>query len=155
MGEVDSGTPKPINTDGIRLNNKIQSSLVTSRRQSDFWNVTIGPFYDAPGLMKWLRVTRQELQDRTQAGTILSVETTEGDLLYPTFQFGPAGEAMPHLAEILMLLEPISDDAWDKAVWLNTPTTTFYGRTAADSLRDGAAELVLAAAARDGRVLES
>jgi hypothetical protein len=155
VSEIGRGIPQPIHVDGKCLTDKIQSSLATSLRQKDFWDVTVGPFYDAPGLLKWLGVTQQVLQDMTESEMLLSVATAEGDLLYPTFQFGPAGEALPHLAEIVRLLEPITDDNWDKAIWLNTPTTTFDGRTAADSLRDGDAELVLAAAARDGRVLEN
>jgi hypothetical protein len=153
--EVEGGAPKSILIDGERLSDKVQISVMPSLRQSDFWDVTVGPFYDAHGLMMWFGVTRHVLEGRTQAGTILSVSTREGDLLYPTFQFGPAGEALPHLAEIVRMLEPVTDDNWDKAIWLNTPTPTFDGRTAADSLRDGDAELVLAAAARDGRVLKA
>jgi hypothetical protein len=152
---VGSGTPKPINIEGKRVDSRIQSSLVASLKQSDFWDVTVGPFYDARGLTKWLGITRQVLQDRTQAGIILSVATTEGDPLYPSFQFGPAGEPLPHLSQILRLLEPIADDAWDKALWLNTPSVTFDKRTAVDALRAGCAELVLAAAARDGGLLEA
>lgn len=155
MGEVGSGTPKPINTDGKRLNDNIESRLVASFRQNESWDMTVGPFYDAPGLMNWLGITRQVLQNMTQAWEILSVETIDGDLLYPSFPFGPKGEALPHLAEILRLLEPIADDAWDKALWLSTPSGTFKERTAVEALRAGDAELVLAAAARDGRVQES
>lgn len=150
---VGSGTPKPINIEGKHVDARIQRSLVASLRQSDFWDLAVGPFYDARGLMKWLGVTRQVLQDRTQAGEILCVATTEGDLLYPSFQFGSAGEPLPHLSQILRLLEPIADDAWDKALWLNAPSDTFNKRTAVEALRAGDDELVLAAAARDGGVL--
>ena len=69
----------------------------------------------------------------------------------PAFQFGPLGQLLPDLADVLPLLDAFSDDSWDKGLWLLAPSADFSGRTAADLLREGLIERVLVAAHRDAR----
>ncbi|WP_104162816.1 hypothetical protein [Cryobacterium sp. N22] len=120
------------------------------------WDELVGPFYDPSGLAEWLGVTLQTIEHWTAAGKILGVATADGgEMLYPAAQFGPAGQTLPRLPEVLRLIRPICDDPWDAAAWLvAAPSAEFQGRTAARTLHDGDIELVLAAAASDGRVVE-
>lgn len=109
----------------------------------------IGPFYDTAGLAAWLGMSRQLIHSQMKTGKILGLKTTEGELVYPAFQFGPAGERLPRLPEVLKILASQLDDPWGNAIWLNTPVKKFDNHSAAELLRGGQAEQVLTAARRD------
>ena len=108
-----------------------------------------GPFYDAAGLATLRGVTRQAIHAQMKKRHILGVKTGDGDTLFPAFQFGPRGEPLPQLREVLSALVPGDVDGWGSALWLNTPVTRFSGRTAVELLRAGDVSPVLAAAAHD------
>lgn len=63
-----------------------------------------GPFYDTPGLMRWLGITRQALHHKAARHMVLACPFADGDLVYPAWQFLPDGATIPGLAEVLTAL---------------------------------------------------
>jgi hypothetical protein len=119
----------------------------------DFWDSRVGPFYDAAGAAALTRMTPSELALCVAAGDVLEVTTSHGTPLYPSFQFGPRGDLLPALRVVTHALLPISDDLWDVALWLSTPTQAFDGRSAIEILKAGDTDPVVALAHRDARRL--
>jgi hypothetical protein len=78
----------------------------------------VGPFYDTAGMRALLGSTRQAIHDRTVRGTLLGVQTGEGQWIYPTFQFD-GDQPRKDLAETLKALR--GGPRWTVAVWLRTP----------------------------------
>lgn len=121
----------------------------------EFWKTRIGPLYDSNGVQKLTGFSGAALSARIAARDILMVRTVAGEELFPAFQFEDDGQALPAAANVAILLEPIADDAWDVALWLNTRTHRFNGHRAVDELRAGRIAQVLAWAAHDGQILNS
>jgi hypothetical protein len=115
----------------------------------NFWDSHVGPFYDADGVLVLLRTTGAALQQMVETDAVLAVTTSDGTLLFPTFQFGPHSKLLPGLQQIAGILRPFSDDNWDIALWLATPVPQFGDRPAADSLHSGDIDIVLSEAQRD------
>ena len=109
----------------------------------------MGPFYDAAGVRALTRLTPTELARCVAAGDVLELITSDGTPVYPTFQFGPRGELLSALRIVVHTLLPISDDSWDVALWLVTPSAAFDGKTAVELLKAGKDEYVISAARRD------
>jgi hypothetical protein len=128
-------------------------SRSASLGNSDFWDSRVGPFYDAAGAAAFTGMMPTELALCITAGDVLEVTTSDGTPLYPTFQFGPRGELLPALRVVANTLLPISDDLWDVALWLVTPTLAFDRRSAIEMLRAGDTEPVVALARGDVRRL--
>lgn len=109
----------------------------------------IGPFFDTVGLATLRGLSRQAIHAQMRRRHLLGVHTTDGDLLYPSFQFTAAGDPLPHLREVLDILDPDAADAWGDALWLNAAVDRFGGRNAAQLLRQGDVEPVISAATHD------
>jgi hypothetical protein len=118
-----------------------------------FWDTRVGPYYDELGVQTVTELTDTELAAHIASNGVLAVTTSDASFLFPVFQFGPHGELLPALPEIAALLDPISDDLWDVALWLHTPTKRFSGLSAAELLHSGRTSEVLRAAERDGQIL--
>jgi hypothetical protein len=131
--------------DVAALAERMLAALPTVKHEAD---ALIGPFYDTASLASWRRVSRQAINKATLKGDLLGLKIGDGTRIFPSFQFGDAGAALPHLREVLALLDRDGIDPWGSALWLNTVTDEFGGTTAAQALRDGRVEPVLVAARR-------
>ncbi|GAA5107144.1 hypothetical protein GCM10023339_04800 [Alloalcanivorax gelatiniphagus] len=78
----------------------------------------VGPFYDTAGMRTLLGSTRQAIHDRTVRGTLLGVQTGEGQWIYPTFQLD-GDQPRKDVVEVLKVLR--GGPRWSVAVWLCTP----------------------------------
>lgn len=94
----------------------------------------LGPFYDTAGLVAWLGVSRQALFDRVRRGTVLACRTSDGHLLYPSLQFGRAGQVRPGVQEAVGAFTRRDIDGWTIGAWLTTPSAVFEGHSAVDYL---------------------
>ncbi len=114
-----------------------------------FWEKAIGPFYDTSGLRTWLGLSRQRIAQLVQNGEILGFKSDGGTWLYPSFQFGPLGELLPRLHEVVSILIPMSE--MTIMLWLNGGLADWNGWTAAELLHLGGRypELVMAQAYKD------
>ena len=110
-------------------------------------DAAVGPFYDSAGLQVWLEFTADAVLDLVREGRLLAVSTGDGDLLFPTFQFGPDRAFLPRLDEVLKVMRDSDLDGWSIALWLvhHDPQDC---PSAVDLLRTGDADTVLLEAAR-------
>lgn len=113
--------------------------------------VQLGPFYPTSAVTKWLGITRQALDQRVRARTMLGCPTADGgQRVYPVWQFTEDGHLIGHLAAVLDTLHQGIDDPWTWATWLAAPVSgRFDGKPAYRWLAEGRdAELVLTEARR-------
>jgi hypothetical protein len=110
----------------------------------------VGPFYDTPGLAKWLGVTRQALDARVRNHTLLGLPTSgNGPRVYPVWQFTSDRSVIPHLSDVLRALATGSSDPWTYALWLSARTDDAYaGMSAAEWLAAGRDPATVLAEAR-------
>ena len=127
------------------LADRMLAALPSVKHEAD---ALVGPFYDTATLAAWRGVTRQALSKATAKRDLIGLKIGDGSLVFPSFQFGAAGTPLPHLRQVLALVDPDRIDPWGAALWLNTEADEFGGTTAAQALRDGREEQVLAAARR-------
>jgi hypothetical protein len=120
-----------------------------------FWDRKLGPFLSQDGVLNIAALSIAELQVCLELGDVLSLPSSNQDTLYPTFQFGPRGERLPGLREIVVALHVGTRDQWDIALWLVTIRKHYDGRSAADLLWTGQIVEVLAAARADGELWNS
>jgi hypothetical protein len=90
----------------------------------------VGPFYDTPSLSRWLNRSRQALDARVRARTLLGLPVSEGPRVYPAWQFADDGNTIPHLAEVLRALADGTTDPWTWALWLSAADEEYDGLTA-------------------------
>lgn len=109
-------------------------------------NELVGPFYRAEDLAAWKGITLEAVDELVRERRLLALTSSSGTLEYPTFQFGPTGELLPYLAEVLELVDPDGLDGLGSALWLNRRAERFGGLTPVQKLRAGGAVEVLDAA---------
>ena len=106
----------------------------------------VRPLYRAEDLAAWKGITLETVDELVRERRLLVLTSSSGTLAYPTSQFGPTGELLPHLTEVLKLADPDGLDGLGSALWLNRQAERFGGLTPAQSRRAGGAVEVLAAA---------
>lgn len=112
----------------------------------------VGPVFTAAGLAEWKDVSKEALRKAQKAGRLLGFKSRDGVLLYPQFQFNEYGDYLPHLKDVLAIIDPHRVDDGSSAVWLNRPYPSLDGRTAAQALHDGDTDKVLHLARQIGWV---
>jgi hypothetical protein len=103
-------------------------------------NDVIGPFFTTSSLMALRGVTRAAISLSAAKGDILRLWTSDGQPVYPAFQFGPHGELLPGLRFVVGELAHGHEDAWLWAQWLNGASPggdQAVPVTIAERLRDG------------------
>lgn len=117
-----------------------------------FWVRKLGPFLDRDGVLNLAALSIEELQVCEEFDDVLALITGDGhgdEKLYPAFQFGPSGERLPGLREVVAVLKSHLPDAWEIAFWLTTVARSYSGKSAVDLLWDGRTDAVVAAARSD------
>lgn len=69
----------------------------------------------------------------TEQGCLIAVTTTDGQRLWPGFQF-MLGWTRPAVSPLLWTFAAVGPDPWALAIWLNTPTDRLGGLSPAQSL---------------------
>lgn len=109
------------------------SSAVAGLREANRVNTQLGAFYSVDRVMKELGgVSRQAVNERVKNNRLLRVQTSDGKLLFPAFQFSDGGELRPGLGTVLQKLLASGEDGWTVTYWLTTPIEQFAGRTPLD-----------------------
>ncbi|PYD00811.1 hypothetical protein B4U78_008790 [Microbacterium esteraromaticum] len=83
------------------------------------WARIIGPCYTAESIARTLDWTESEVKAAVKSLTLLELETSDGVLLYPSFQVFE-GRVVEGLAEVLQALSTGTPSRWTWAQWLNT-----------------------------------
>ncbi|HEX4964309.1 MAG TPA: hypothetical protein VF173_26040 [Thermoanaerobaculia bacterium] len=102
------------------------------------WDDLLGPFYGTGQVAKILGgVSRQAIADRRERRTLLGLKTSDGVMIYPTFQFDDRNQVLPGLAEILQTFRHSAVDDWTLASWLAAPSKSLQGNSVVQWLRTG------------------
>jgi hypothetical protein len=102
------------------------------------WDDLLGPFYTTAQVAKlWGGVSRQAVSDRRDRRTLLGLKTTDGVMVYPTFQFDTRNEILAGLPEVLQCFRSSAVDDWTLAGWLVSPSRALEGRSAVEWLHLG------------------
>lgn len=102
----------------------------------------IGPFYDVTGVDHRLQVSVDTVRQLVRQHQLLGCPTAEGTLVFPTSQFDEGGAPLVGLAEVVATLAVGTNDPWQVALWLTTPSEQLRGRAPVDALRRGQNEAV-------------
>lgn len=97
-------------------------------------NDLVGPFYRVDDVAAMLDREPAALGGLLADGLLLGARTSDGEWVFPVFQFTDTGEVRPDLVPVLSRLTRLS--GWTAAVWL---------RTRNDDLDDSTPEAWLAA----------
>ena len=89
------------------------------------------------GLREWLGIDHDEVVRRIERYELLGC-ADKGGLVFPTIQFGGAGDTIPYLCEVLSVLATGTPDCWAWAEWLSKEKPwRFGGMSAARWLSSG------------------
>lgn len=114
------------------------------------WDDRLGPFYGTRQVARLLgAISRQAVADRRERGTLLGLKTADGEVVYPTFQFGAGNRVLPGLPEVIQCFRGTDVDDWTLAGWLVSPLKALEGRSAVQWLQSGERLEALLALARD------
>ncbi len=99
----------------------------------------LAPFWSAVKVRQVFDgASRQLLAERRKSGTLLGLKTSDGDIVYPVFQFQQREgrvEVRPGLVPMLRVLRRF--DPWSVAVLLHAPAPELRGRTPLSWVREG------------------
>ena len=72
----------------------IASAMVAALPAGNVYDQVGGPFYDTPGLVNWLAISKQALAKRVAAGTLIGCQLADArsSWVYPVWQFTPEGQ---------------------------------------------------------------
>ncbi|MCG8455898.1 MAG: hypothetical protein MI919_06410 [Holophagales bacterium] len=135
--------------DEIGSPEELAERMLDAIPEASGWNEVLGPFYTTRQVARRLGgASRQAIADRRKRGTILWLETSDGVLAYPAFQFdGP--RVIPGLAEVLSCFRGVDVDRWTVAGWLASSFEELGGRSVIEWLREGHELEAALALARD------
>lgn len=100
------------------------------------WDVQIGPFYDTPGLVRLLGISKQAIAERVQRRSLIAATTRQGKLVYPSFQFA-GRRVLASVSAIAQLFRDTPVDGWAEASWFTTSAASLDGATPAQWLVAG------------------
>ena len=95
----------------------------------------LGPFYDANGAQKYLGLTADQLLGLVEEQKILSLVTSDGSTLFPTFQFKD-GQVDRNIIGVLNTFHGSGVDGWAIA-WLLSTKDSRLGTTPRQYLENG------------------
>ena len=102
------------------------------------WDDLLGPFYGTRQIANLLGgVSRQAIADRRERRTLLGLKTSDGVVVFPTFQFNDHSEVLAGLPEVLQCFRGSGVDDWTLAGWLVSPLTALRGQSVIQWLRSG------------------
>ncbi|HEX6900773.1 MAG TPA: hypothetical protein VF789_13695 [Thermoanaerobaculia bacterium] len=114
------------------------------------WDDLLGPFYSTRQISAFLGgVSRQAIADRRERRTLLGLKTSDGVVVFPTFQFNDRNEVLAGLSEVLQCFRGSDVDDWTLAGWLVSPLTALEGQSVIQCLRSGKDPQPLLVLARD------
>lgn len=98
------------------------------------WDEQTGPFYDTPGVVRLLGVSKQAVADRVRRRTLLAASTAQGRVVYPIWQFD-GSKINAAISTVLTAFRHVTVDGWAIASWFTTPAASLDGATPVQWLR--------------------
>lgn len=106
------------------------------------WAQHFGPTYSTRLVRELFKSSKQAVNDRVRRGTLLALKTEGGDVVYPAFQFGPDGQPLAGIAEVIGALRDAVETPYTIAAWLVSPEAELEGSTPIEQLRLGRSDVV-------------
>jgi len=107
----------------------------------------VGPVYTSGGVQHVLGISRQQVADRRQRGTIIAARTADGRWVFPVYQFH-GGELRADVRTVLDTLRAAgTPDPWTLALWFPTEKIELGGVSPLKLLDSGQLDTVVAHAA--------
>ncbi len=130
--------------DDIGSPEELADQMVALVPKPSAWDEAIGPFYTTSSVGAILGgISRQAVADRRRRHTIFALQTSEGDWVYPTFQFRPDGSVISALGSIQQHLADDLVDGWTLAGWLTANHARLGGVSVVEWARSGGDEGVV------------
>jgi hypothetical protein len=112
------------------------------------WAQHLGPVYPTKHVRELFKSSKQAVNDRARRGTLLALRTEAGEVVYPAFQFGPGGQPLRGISDVIGALKDVVETPYTIAAWLVSPEAELDGSTPIEQLRLGRRDVV-ADVARD------
>jgi hypothetical protein len=85
------------------------------------WSNVIGIVYTVESLAKALKISKEAVEAKAQAGELIALRTSDGYLVFPKFQFDETLKISPELIQVWRTLSSVKADEWTLATWLMAP----------------------------------
>lgn len=115
---------------------ELAARMVAAVPEPSPWDQLVGPVYTTGKVTALLGVSRQAVAERRSRRSILALETSDGAVVYPAFQFHQ-GALLPGLPKLLRRFPLETVDGWTLAAWLVAPQPGLEGRSVVEWLREG------------------
>lgn len=113
------------------------------------WREVLGPLLDIEKVRELLGLkSRRQIRDLSASGKLLMLESSEGDELYPAFQFDANGSLYPEVAGVIEIFSGVVATPYTIASWFVSPQDLLERGTPAAWLRSGRESELLFEAAR-------
>jgi hypothetical protein len=106
------------------------------------WAQHLGPAYPTRHVRELFKSSKQAVNDRVRRGTLLALRNEADELVYPAFQFGPDGQPLAGIADVIGALKDVVETPYTIAAWLVAPEVELEGSTPIEQLRLGRREVV-------------
>jgi hypothetical protein len=106
------------------------------------WARHLGPAYSTRQVCEMFGSSKQAVSDRVRRGTLLALPSDGGEVTYPAFQFGPDGQPLPGVPEVIAALRDVVQTPHTIAAWLVAPDVELAGSTPVEELRLGRSKIV-------------
>jgi hypothetical protein len=122
---------------------KVTLVPVASRRyrETSPWADAIGPLYSLEAIAAALDIPSSQVNELTNSRALFSLDSSEGNSLFPVAQITREGDVVKGLSWILRQLDPIFD-RYSLAAWFNRPSDGLEGRSVWEVLAENSADIV-------------
>ena len=102
------------------------------------WDRQLGPVVTTAAACRLLGgISRQALAERRSRRTVLALRTSDGEWVYPMFQFTEGGDVLPGLTDVVQCFDPDTVDDWTVAGWMTARHADLGNRSVVAWLRSG------------------
>ncbi|HEX6900906.1 MAG TPA: hypothetical protein VF789_14375 [Thermoanaerobaculia bacterium] len=113
------------------------------------WNQILGPLFDIEQAQALMGLdSQQDVRELARKGCILVLDGSNGQDLYPAFQFDPAGRPYPEMAQVIANFSEAVETPYTIASWFVSPQDLLDGEIPVVWLRSRKDPSRLLAAAR-------
>lgn len=108
----------------------------------DPYPAAIGPVHDISGVAGRLNLSDKAIEQHIARNELLACPTAEGMQVFPAFQFNDDGQLIPGLGTVLQTMVEGTEDRWQIALWLSTPSEDLRGQRPYEALKAGRVKAV-------------
>jgi hypothetical protein len=113
------------------------------------WIRVLGPLFNREEVRRVLHLRNaREVGALQTQGQLLTLNSFEGQTLYPAFQFNAAGKPYPEIAKVLEIFSGAVETPYTIASWFVSPQDLLDDKTPAAWLQEGGDPTLLFEAAR-------